>query len=296
MAENLLKRLLRGAAHRTLRYTQSSEGRPLAKRNHDQDDCSFPWLNSLFTEIIEESGGSLRPSYTWGILQSAYMAKWIGIGRISVIEFGVAGGNGLVAMERIVEKAERVFDIRIDVYGFDTGGGLPKPQDYRDLPNLYRESDYRMDVEKLKNRLGRAHLLLGLVEDSIQKFIDSRPAPVGFISFDLDYYSSTMQAFKLLEAEYALLLPRIYCYFDDIMGFTFSDYTGERLAISEFNGSHDMRKISPIYCLRYYLPTPPQSHWPEKFYMAHFFDHHLYGRDDGSNKRPSAGFTVLKGK
>lgn len=27
-------------------------------------------------------------------------------------------------------------------YGFDTGKGLPKPQDYRDLPNLYRESAF----------------------------------------------------------------------------------------------------------------------------------------------------------
>ncbi len=220
------------------------------------------------------------------------MAKSIGIGRISVIEFGVGSGDGLVELERIAEKAERGFDIRIDVYGFDSGVGLPKPKDYRDLPNFFRESWYRMDVEKLKNRLARAHLLLGLVEDTVQKFIDSRPAPVGFISFDLDYYSSTKQAFKLLEAEYALLLPRIYCYFDDIMGFTFSDYTGERLAISEFNGLHDMRKISPIYCLRYYLPTLPQSHWPEKFYMAHFFDHDLYCRDDGSNKGRPRGFRL----
>jgi hypothetical protein len=104
-----------------------------------------------------------------------------------------------------------------------------------------------------------------------------------------------MQAFKPLEADYALLLPRIHCFFDDIMGFTFSDFTGERLAISEFNSSHAMRKISPIYALRYYLEHPPSGdHWPEKFYMAHFFDHELYGRDDGSNKRPAVGFTTLK--
>ncbi len=68
MAENLLKRLLRGAARRTLRYTQSSERRPVAKRDYDQYDCSFPYLNALFTEIIGESGGILRPSYTWGVL------------------------------------------------------------------------------------------------------------------------------------------------------------------------------------------------------------------------------------
>jgi hypothetical protein len=81
----------------------------------------------------------------------------------------------------------------------------------------------------------------------------------------------------------------------DIMGFTFSEYTGERLAISEFNAAHSMRKISPIYSLRYYLPMPPAGdHWPEKFYMAHFFDHDLYGRNDGLNRYPSGGFVNLK--
>jgi len=187
--------------------------------------------------------------------------------------------------------------VGIDVYGFDTGTGLPKPQDYRDLPNLYTEKAFPMDVEKLKNRLKRAHLVLGLVESTVPKFIDCAPAPVAFISFDLDYYSSTMRAFKLLEADHALLLPRIHCYCDDIMGFTFSDYTGVRLAISEFNASHSMRKISPIYCLRYYLPTPPErDHWPEKFYMAHFFDHYLYGRNDGSVRRPVGSSMDLKDK
>jgi hypothetical protein len=29
----------------------------------------------------------------------------------------------------------------VDVYGFDTGVGVPKPMDYCDLPNLYTEGD-----------------------------------------------------------------------------------------------------------------------------------------------------------
>jgi len=294
MLDKTIKRVVRGVVRRTLRYIETPETKP-KEHDYSQDDFAYPWLNSIFTRIVDESRGSLRPSYTWGVVQSAHLAKAIGIDHISVIEFGVAGGNGLVELERIAEKVEVVFGIRIDVYGFDTGAGLPKPEDYRDLPNLFTETGFRMDVEKLKTRLKRAHLQLGLVENTIQSFIDSRPAPVAFISFDLDYYSSTMQAFKLLEAEHALLLPRVHCYFDDIMGFTFSEFTGERLAISEFNASHSMRKISPIFCLRYYLPKPPAGdHWPEKFYLAHFFDHEAYGRGDGLNKRTSDGSTKLK--
>jgi hypothetical protein len=54
-------------------------------------------------------------------LQGAHLAKALGIKRVSVIEFGVAGGNGLVALDRIAEKVEQALGIDIDVYGFDTG-------------------------------------------------------------------------------------------------------------------------------------------------------------------------------
>jgi hypothetical protein len=58
-----------------------------------------------------------------------------------------------------------------------------------------------------------------------------------------------------------------------------------------------MRKISPIYGLRYYLPAQQaQEAWAEQFYMAHIFDHDLYGRADGLVKRASGGITSLKEK
>ena len=58
-----------------------------------------------------------------------------------------------------------------------------------------------MDVEALKKRLKKAQLILGLVENTVPRFIDSGAAPVAFVSIDLDYYSSTMQALKILEAD-----------------------------------------------------------------------------------------------
>jgi hypothetical protein len=281
MFERAVKRVIKGALWRAQTYIQRLD-EPDEDHKYDQDDYVYPWLNSIFVKLLTEAPGVLRLDYTWGFLHGVHLAKELGINRVSVIEFGVAGGNGLVSLDRAAEKIERILGVGIDVYGFDTGVGLPKPKDYRDLPNIFRESSFQMDVEALKKRLTRAQLVIGLVEDTVPKFIESKPPPVAFVSFDLDYYSSTMQAFKLLEAEEALLLPRVHCYFDDILGLTYSDYTGERLAISEFNASHPMRKISPIYGLRHFLPKAhAQSWWSEMFYMAHIFDHKLYGRPDG---------------
>jgi hypothetical protein len=267
------------------------------EQNYDQDDFAYPWLNSIFKKVLNDELCAKRPAYTWGVLHGVHLAKAIGITRVSVIEFGVAGGNGLVSLERIAERVEENFKVGVDVYGFDVGTGLPKPQEYRDLPNLYIKGAFLMDFEKLKKRLKKAQLIMGLVENTVQKFIDSAPASIAFVSFDLDYYSSTLEAFRVLEAYQASLLPRVHCYFDDIMGFTFSDYNGERLAISEFNKSHSMRKISPIYGLKYFLPPPhtiEQACWSEHFYMAHIFDHNLYGLSDGLTKRSSGGFSDLK--
>lgn len=240
-----------------------------------------PYLHSIYLKIIAE-GEIKRSNYAWGVLQSVNLAKNLGINRVSVIEFGVAGGNGLVELEKIAQQVESILGVGIDVYGFDSGAGLPKPQDYRDLPNLWSEGYFPMEQEKLQKRLTNARLLIGLVEDTIQKFIADKPAPVAFISFDLDLYSSTTQAFKLLKADQSLLLPRIYCYFDDVLGFTYGDHNGERLAISEFNEYNNMRKISQIYGLRHFVPWQFANHWwVDCFYMAHILDHELYNSNDG---------------
>ena len=58
------------------------------------------------------------------------------------------------------------------------------------------------DVDKLlKARLKRARLILGLVEETVPTFLLSNPAPIGFISIDVDYYTSTADVFKALECD-----------------------------------------------------------------------------------------------
>src|SRR4051794_31905515 len=78
-----------------------------------------------------------RPSYAYGIYSAANMAQCLELSHISVIEFGVAGGNGLLAMERIAQQVGKYFGIEISVYGFDSGQGMPEPIDYRDLPYVW---------------------------------------------------------------------------------------------------------------------------------------------------------------
>src|SRR4051812_24481223 len=199
-----------------------------------------------FRELIR-AGSPYYPNYLWGTLCAAAVAETLGYERISVIEFGVAGGNGLVALESCARQAAELSGVAIDTYGFDTGTGLPKPEDYRDLPQLWSEGFFAMDADSLRSRLTDAHLVLGPVAETVDEFVANRPAPIGFVSFDLDMYSSTMDAFAIFESMHDIVMPRVVCYFDDMAGFSHGDFTGERLAISEFNERHEMRKISQVY-------------------------------------------------
>jgi len=257
------------------------------RKSSGREFSKYPLLLSRFRKIVNDKRVT-KTAYAWGVLCGVDLAKTLGIDKVSIIEFGVAGGDGLVCLEHIASRIEMMYNVKLDIYGFDTGTGLPKPKDHRDLPHMWGAGHFPMDVEKLQERLKKAKLILGDVKDTVSDFIKSKPAPIAFIAFDLDLYSSTMQAFKLLEADQKLFLPRVPCYFDDITGYSYSDFTGERLAISDFNKSHESRKISKIYCLRYYIQEYTAL-WTEKMYLAHIFNHDLYGKNDGMvqvNKMP----------
>lgn len=66
-----------------------------------------------------------RPNYLAGVLAGADQAGREGISEISVIEFGVAGGQGLVALQEMAEAAEKETKVHISVYGFDTAEVSP---------------------------------------------------------------------------------------------------------------------------------------------------------------------------
>jgi hypothetical protein len=239
-------------------------------------------INSLLGRVQAAEKGA-RPNYTWSVLHAASVAARTGRERVSVLEFGVAGGNGLVALERAAEAATAELGVGIDVYGLDTGEGLPPPCDDRDAPFLMDSGDFPMDQDLLRSRLSSAKLVLGDVKETIPRFLAGAPAEVGFISFDLDYYSSTRDALTILKADPDRLMPRILCYFDDTHGYPWGDFNGARLAIREYNDAPGERRLAELHGLRYLLPDSERARrWPDAMYVAHAFDHPSYSDPEGT--------------
>jgi hypothetical protein len=140
-----------------------------------------------------------------------------------------------------------------------------------------------MDGEQLRDRLQTAEIVVGDVAETVPRFLTRRELPpVGFVAFDLDYYSSTAAALALLSADAPWLLPRVFCHFDDVVGDDWelhSEYTGELLAISEFNAGHSDRKLAPIHGLAYKRAI--SAEWHAKQYVLHYFSHPLYEKHIG---------------
>lgn len=226
--------------------------------------------------------GSLDyPHYGYCLLSAASLAKKLGHPCISAIEFGVGGGNGLVALERHADYVTRETGVAVSVFGFDSAAGMPPPQDYRDIPYMWQGGYYAMDREKLAARLNAAELVIGPIADTVPAFCASRqPPPIGFVAFDLDYHSSTLDALRLFDVADRHLLPRVACYFDDIVGDIASahnEFTGGRAAIEQFNGAHEDRKIAAVRGLRFFGPRIPRL-WHEQIFVAHLFRHPDYAR------------------
>jgi hypothetical protein len=220
-----------------------------------------------------------RPQYAYGIISAVSLAQSLGLNSLSVIEFGVAGGNGLLEMERIARQVQHDFDVHIAVFGFDSGTGMPAPQDYRDLPYVWEQGFYAMEPGKLRSRLDTAELILGEVSETIPAFLARRVPPIGFIAFDLDYYSSTKKAFQVFRGAEETRLPRISCYFDDVIWperACHNEFVGELCAIREFNDEHDKQKIAKHANLAWMRRHHAQ--WNEQIYVYHDFCHSLYSR------------------
>src|SRR3954449_11038348 len=119
-----------------------------------------PTLTSAYYAWCRATGVDTRPQYLWPLLHAAHAARGLGIPEIAALEFGVAGGNGLLAMERAAATATQLSGTRIAIYGFDTGEGMPQPSDPRDARWLLPAATFTMDVGALRARLGTAQLVL----------------------------------------------------------------------------------------------------------------------------------------
>lgn len=222
---------------------------------------------------------STFPQYAYGLLQAATLAKMLKLESTTAAELGVAGGNGLLELERLSGTIGGEAQVQISCVGFDLGSGMPQPVDYRDMTYIWQSGFFKMDKDRLRARLTTARLIIGDIAVTGSEFLAETPPPLGFLSFDLDYYSSTVAAMRsLLSQEPERYLPRVFCYFDDTVGpheELHSEFTGELLAIREFNSVHTHRKLAKIHGLRYKL-LPLDEPWVDGMYVLHIFDHPRY--------------------
>ena len=216
-----------------------------------------------------------KPAYAYGLHKAARTADRLGIERISALELGVAGGRGLLALEQHAHDLERMLGVAIDVYGLDTGQGLVAPKDHRDLPYHFAEGNYAMEEAVLRERLDRAELILGDASVTFGELLERGIAPIGFISFDMDLYTPTAAVLEACSERAAQewFLPRLPLYFDDVVSHRGQDYnpfTGELLAIDEFNERNEKVKIAQD---RYFLSLPLNFAWHHSCYVMHRFGH-----------------------
>jgi hypothetical protein len=217
----------------------------------------------------------LREYHAFGILQAADFANEAGFSAVSVIEFGVAAGFGLMNMAAIAAKVSKLTGVKVTVYGFDTGKGMPAPRDYRDHPDLYSEGDFPMDFEKLSQVLPpNAKLFIGELTQTTEAFIAalSPDEPIGYVELDVDYYSSSKDALHLLSGPAEKYLPLVPVYLDDIFFPRHNSACGERLAVEEFNLENQMRVIEhhPFFEITRVFG---RARWVRQMYYLHVLDH-----------------------
>ena len=91
---------------------------------------------------------------------------------------------------------------------------------------------------------------------------------------DVDYYSSAKKALAVLSGAPNLYLPIVPVYLDDIGVDGSNPWTGELLAVDEFNRENKLRKIAPFTLLRS-RRIFKNTQWIDRMFAAHIHDHAL---------------------
>lgn len=217
----------------------------------------------------------LRQQHAYAILTCADLALEMGVKEVTLVEFGVAAGAGILNICELAERVTRETGVRFRIYGFDTGKGMPPPESYRDHPEIYQQGDFPMNHEALQRSLpDNAKLVIGKISETVGPLLSSitEGAPIGFISIDVDFYTSTRDALAILDGSPGQYLPRIQMYLDDLEHPSHNSWCGERLAVGEFNERNALRKIEQHAFLKSYRIFR-NARWIDHMFTVHVLDH-----------------------
>lgn len=234
------------------------------------------WVKRYGTFREREREGLIdRPSYAYGMLRAADVARYFGHRAVTVCEFGVASGAGLLNLADLAERVHAETGIEFRLFGFDTGAGLPVVEGHKDHPEIWSPGDFEMESrEALVARIaGRAELIFGDVEQTVPGFVErlDPAAPLAFVVVDVDIYTGSKSALRCLLGRPEQYCPAISMYFDDVTFFFANDWCGELASIREFNEENPLRKIGPDRSLP--AGRNPFGPWHRSMYVAHVLDH-----------------------
>jgi hypothetical protein len=218
----------------------------------------------------------VRQQYAFSLLKTAELAMVQGLKSVTVIEFGVAAGAGLVNICDISRNITKLTGVDFKIFGFDSGKGMPPPRDHRDHPEVFSAGSYPLiDRSALMRALPHnAKLILGDIQETLPPFVAglSASSPVGFVVIDVDYYWSAKECLNVFLGAADNYLPWTLVYLDDIGFESANPWAGELLAVREFNEENEMRKINLFRGLRHKRLFKHTS-WFDQVYLLHVLDH-----------------------
>tara|TARA_B100000886_G_scaffold104651_1_gene69717 strand:+ start:66712 stop:67539 length:828 start_codon:yes stop_codon:yes gene_type:complete len=178
-----------------------------------------------------------RPHYETVLYESCKVAKKLGHDDLCVLELGVADGNGILSLIKYKRVIENELNVKIKVYGFDLGSGLPEIKKKEDLPFFWKQGDYKSGGFEKFNNIKDVKIYQGDIKNTILDFANLNASKIACVFFDLDLYSSTESFLSNINNLEKHLMPRTLCYFDDlyVADNCVDNTNGELLAISEFN-------------------------------------------------------------
>ncbi len=166
-------------------------------------------------------------------------------------------------------------EIQFEIFGFDSDVGMPTISNYKDHPEIWHTGQFLSDHNKIREYLTpNAKLISGNIKDTLEEFIKYNiyeESPLGFVSVDVDLYSSAKQCFELFKnGSPSCWLPTTIVWMDDINDLlTCNNWSGEALAIREFNEESEYRKLQE---LRVRQNHPPAG-WHDHIYGLHILNH-----------------------